>query len=109
MNEKLEEARRGRKIGKSLEACVAISGVRPEEGSESTEVLAELFIVSSVEFTGGNGAETITVTRAEEHDHGKCVRCWRYYPQSEFATDSAHPELCRRCTDAVLALSGPPR
>jgi isoleucyl-tRNA synthetase len=102
VNEKLEEARREKRIGKSLEARVEISGVRPEDIGETPESLEELFIVSSVAFTSQGDAEQITVTRAEEHGHKKCVRCWRFYPPETVGTDANHPEICPRCTEAVL-------
>jgi isoleucyl-tRNA synthetase len=31
----------------------------------------------------------------------KCARCWRVLP--EVGGDPGHPDLCRRCTDAVAA------
>jgi isoleucyl-tRNA synthetase len=100
VNEKLEEARRAKLIGKSLEARVEIAGLDSAALGESPEALEELFIVSSVVLREG-GAETITVTRAQDHDHGKCIRCWRYYPTAELGMQAAHPELCERCTEAV--------
>jgi isoleucyl-tRNA synthetase len=102
VNEKLEEARRAKAIGKSLEARVEIAGVRPEELGETPETLEELFIVSSVALRPEADAETITVTRAEDHGHRKCVRCWRYYPPEKIGTRTDHPELCERCTEAVV-------
>ena len=103
VNEKLEEARRDKRIGKSLEARVEIAGVRPEEIGETAETLEELFIVSSVVFSPGGDAETITVTRAEDHGFGKCVRCWRFYPAVQLGTNTDHSDLCPRCTQAVLS------
>ncbi len=101
VNEKLEEARRAKKIGKSLEAHVVLAGFDPATLNEPAETLAELFIVSQVQFQTGGDAETITVSRAEEHGDGKCIRCWRYYPPSELGTNPDHPELCARCSEAV--------
>jgi len=101
VNEKLEEARRAKAIGKSLEARVEIAGVRPEELGETPETLEELFIVSSVALRSEGDTETITVTRAEDHGHRKCVRCWRYYPPETIGQKPDHPELCERCTGAV--------
>jgi isoleucyl-tRNA synthetase len=101
VNENLEEARRAKKIGKSLEAHVIIAGIDPAAFGESAETLAELFIVSQVEFQTGGDAETIIVSRAEEHGHGKCIRCWRFYPAKELGTVPEHPELCTRCSEAV--------
>jgi isoleucyl-tRNA synthetase len=100
VNEKLEEARRDKRIGKSLEARVEISGIdlSPDAGAD----LEELFIVSSVAIQPGGNSETITVSRAEDHGLGKCIRCWRYYPPEQMGTQSEHPELCGRCTGVVL-------
>jgi isoleucyl-tRNA synthetase len=110
VNEKLEEARRTKTIGKSLEARVVITGIRSEivaaveTAGMSPGDLAELFIVSNLEFRPEGDTETITVTRATDHGDGKCVRCWRYYPPAELGRESEHPELCERCTEAVLLL-----
>jgi isoleucyl-tRNA synthetase len=109
VNEKLEEARRAKTIGKSLEARVEIRGISPEivqaaEKAKATlEDLAELFIISHLELHTEGDAETITVTRAEDHGHRKCVRCWRYYPPETIGKQTDHPELCERCTGAVVS------
>jgi isoleucyl-tRNA synthetase len=105
VNEKLEEARRDKKIGKSLEARVEISTRHPElvEGSVQPSVLEELFIVSKVVIKPTEGEETITVTRAEDHGMKKCVRCWKYY--DHVGSDPHHPELCDRCTKVVVDLN----
>jgi isoleucyl-tRNA synthetase len=104
VNQKLEEARRDKKIGKALEAHVVIAG-RPPLGtaaatSEGNADLEELFIVSKVVIKPTDGEETITVTRAEEHGMKKCVRCWKYW--DHVGSDTEHPELCERCTKVVL-------
>jgi len=109
VNEKLEEARRDKKIGKSLEAHVEITTSRPPLGTAAatteaanTEMAAleELFIVSKVVIKSAEGEETITVTRAEDHGMKKCVRCWKYY--DHVGSDPQHPELCDRCTKVVV-------
>jgi isoleucyl-tRNA synthetase len=107
VNEKLEEARREKKIGKSLEAHVHITTGHPElaEGSVPPSDLEELFIVSKVIITPTGGEETITVTRAEDHGMKKCVRCWKYW--DHVGSHAEHPELCDRCTKVVL--DGNPR
>ncbi|HUB68519.1 MAG TPA: isoleucine--tRNA ligase [Candidatus Methylacidiphilales bacterium] len=111
VNEKLEEARRDKKIGKSLEARVEIATRHPEltadrgsEGSVQPSVLEELFIVSKVIIKPTNGEEKITVTRAEDHGMKKCVRCWKYY--DHLGNDSRHSELCDRCTKVVVDWKG---
>jgi isoleucyl-tRNA synthetase len=98
VNAKLEEARRDKKIGKSLEAYVELSD---NEAPLFTGVdLEELFIVSKVVIKPTDGEETITVTRAEEHGMKKCVRCWKYW--DHIGSHAEHPELCDRCTKVVL-------
>ena len=100
VNEKLEEARREKKIGKNLEGHVELAAISPlVVGLVSPADLEELFIVSKVKVTAG--AEEVRVTRAEDHGMKKCVRCWRYY--DELGKDAAHPELCDRCTGVVRA------
>jgi isoleucyl-tRNA synthetase len=98
VNEKLEEARRDKKIGKSLEAYVELTG--KTEPQLTGVDLEELFIVSKVVLKPTDGEETITVTRAEEHGMKKCIRCWKYW--DHVGSDAAHPELCERCTQVVL-------
>jgi isoleucyl-tRNA synthetase len=100
VNEKLEEARRDKRIGKSLEARVEIASPTAELSDPS--LLEELFIVSSVSIGQAGDKETITVTRAEDHGFKKCVRCWRLYPPEQIGTNVDHPELCERCTNVAI-------
>ena len=110
VNEQLELARREKKIGKSLEACVEISTNKPilklEPGSGEKAIriadLEELFIISKVVIKPTEGEETITVTRAEDHGMKKCVRCWKYW--EHVGSHAEHPELCERCTKVVVNL-----
>jgi isoleucyl-tRNA synthetase len=102
VNEEIEKARREKRVGKSLEARVEITGRHPElvEGAFPSSVLEELFIVSKVIVKPTEGEESITVSRAEDHGMKKCIRCWKYW--DEVGSDPAHPELCERCTRVVL-------
>jgi isoleucyl-tRNA synthetase len=105
VNEKLEEARREKKIGKALEAYVEIATAQSTFGTVATTTsetvdLEELFIVSKVIIKPTEGEETITVTRAEDHGMKKCVRCWKY--RDHVGSHAEHPELCDRCTEVVL-------
>ncbi len=104
VNEALETARRDKKIGKSLEAHVEITGRHPElaEGSVQPSDLEELFIVSKVVIKPTEGEETITVTRAEDHGMKKCIRCWKYW--DHVGNHAEHPELCDRCTKVMADL-----
>ena len=101
VNEKLEEARRDKKIGKALEARVEIATPNTSL-TLAPAVLEELFIVSKVVIVPGKDEETITVTRAEDHGMKKCVRCWKFW--DHVGSHAEHPELCDRCTKVVLNL-----
>ena len=104
VNEKLEETRREKKIGKSLEAHVEITATAELilRQAQDDGLLEELFIVSKVVIKPTEGEETITVTRAEDHGMKKCVRCWKYW--DHVGSHAEHPELCDRCTKVVLDL-----
>jgi isoleucyl-tRNA synthetase len=113
VNEKLENARRDKVIGKSLEAQIEISkkafdlsftNGKPDiaVGSIESFMLEELFIVSKVVIKLTEGEETITVTRAEDHGMKKCVRCWKYWDHVGEIDKTNHPDLCDRCTKVVL-------
>ena len=105
---KPEEARREKRIGKSLEAFVEISWRHiPHHVLELFSVkqipmLQELFIVSKVVIKPTDGEETITVTRAEDHGMKKCIRCWKYY--DHVGSHAEHPDLCDRCTKVMVDL-----
>jgi isoleucyl-tRNA synthetase len=83
VTEAIEPLRRDKVIGSSLEAEVTVP-----ELLAPAEVLAELFIVSSVK---QGDAVTVAKTAFE-----KCGRCWRYLP--EVSEDGA---LCGRCEDVL--------
>jgi isoleucyl-tRNA synthetase len=87
----LEEARSEKKIGKSLEASVAITTKADYEFLKSIENdLAEIFIVSCVSVS--EGEDNITIAAAEGE---KCERCWTV--SKSVGTVSAHPTICARC------------
>ncbi|MDR1305703.1 MAG: isoleucine--tRNA ligase [Verrucomicrobiales bacterium] len=87
-NEQLEQARRQKTIGKSLEAALTVSG--GDFTAADRDLLADTLIVSAVELAAGDTL-TVSVRRAEGH---KCARCWKYHP----ALDG---DLCPRCAQAV--------
>jgi len=82
VTEAIEPLRRDKVIGSSLETEVTV----PSDADP--ELLAELFIVSSV--TRG---DVLSVTKTHKH---KCGRCWRLLP--EVTEDGS---LCARCEDVV--------
>ncbi len=105
---KLEEMRKQKTIGKSLEARVSIAarGTVLEALRSFEPDLKELFNVSQVSLQSmrdptASGATTIEIAPASGH---KCDRCWNYY-----ADDSPQhvrqfgpwPNVCGRCADAL--------
>jgi isoleucyl-tRNA synthetase len=96
VNEALEEQRKSKKIGKSLEARVEIRG----EGTDAMEaaLLEEVCLVSGVEAVGGGGPLEVTVFPAKGT---KCERCWRH--SETVGNSAAHPALCHRCDSVVTA------
>jgi isoleucyl-tRNA synthetase len=110
----LENARRDKTIGNSLEAAVNLyaQGELGEFLKRELAGLETIFIVSQV--TLNNQGETpvtavvpeslpelaIAVTKAEGD---KCERCWMYHPS--VGKDKTHPTLCPRCA-AVLDSRG---
>jgi isoleucyl-tRNA synthetase len=94
VNEALEEQRKLKKIGKSLEARVQIKG-----GGlvvEDASLLEEVCLVSRVEVVGGAGGIEVAVFPA---DGSKCDRCWKH--SETVGQKKEHPSLCGRCAEVV--------
>lgn len=94
---KLEEAKTAGIVSKPMEAKLKIT-VNPEMKkilSDAGDELESYFIVSQIELLDGD--ETSIV--AEKADGEKCTRCWLILPS--VGSDNDHPELCKRCADAV--------
>ena len=96
VNGALETARAEKKIGKSLEADVALTV--PAEDAFLAEmdsaVLADLLIVSQVEVTVG-GELAVSVSEAAGT---KCPRCWKH------STKADENGLCPRCAAVAAKL-----
>jgi isoleucyl-tRNA synthetase len=102
----LENARRDKKIGNSLDAKVDLyaDGEALEVLRRVEKDLPTLLIVSQVALHDGTeGGEktdrqdlTVKVSPAEGH---KCERCWRY--DETVGQDAEHPTLCHRCVEVV--------
>lgn len=94
----LEEARKGKKIGLSLDAQVRLS--LPEKEylflQAYEEELKSIFIVSSVTLQRGEKGVSVEVLRA---DGNKCERCWNY--DTSVGKDPEHPSACRRCVEVL--------
>jgi isoleucyl-tRNA synthetase len=98
----LEDARRGKLIGKSLEAKVILR-VGPSHGDrvflgELANFLPEIFIVSQVELADGDG-EALVAT-VEKANGNRCNRCWRYCKELEQVKEGG--SLCPRCRKVLL-------
>jgi isoleucyl-tRNA synthetase len=98
----LEEARKAREIGLSLDAQVRLTlpekmmdFIRPYEKD-----LKSIFIVSSVTLQEAKDAKEV---RAEILPAAgkKCERCWNY--DLSVGHHSEHPTLCGRCAEAINA------
>ena len=101
----LEEARAAKRIASSLEARVEVTApsavLAPlreyqAQGRVFPGNLANLFIVSDVTLTDGEGPLAVRVERARG---AKCERCWTY--SENVGKLPAHPSVCERCA-AIL-------
>ena len=116
VNAVLEAARAEKKIGKALEAHVALHAGDDAASAALVQVmglnLAELFIVSDCQVssaepdaasTVGKGTSfpglTVEVSEAKGE---KCARCWMHSPT--VGADADHPTLCARCAAVVRTL-----
>jgi len=99
VNDCLEQLRRDKKIGKSLEAVVSLPESLPLNLSD--EEWAEICIVSAVERSGQAGM--VSARPAAEAGWEKCPRCWSFHPADRLGQHVDHPECCPRCTEAMTA------
>ena len=96
VNGVLEAARAEKKIGKALEAKVALT-VTAEDAflaEMDAELLADLLIVSQVSVTVGSEIAASVENAAGE----KCPRCWKH------STAADAEGLCPRCAAVVAKL-----
>jgi len=105
----LETMRQNKTIGTSIEASVVIyaesESVRKmlTESPEDTRRFLQVSKVSVVDAVSAGMEKYDTVSiKAEKASGKKCVRCWNYF--DDLGSHNDHPELCDRCTKAVLAL-----
>ncbi|MCX7771139.1 MAG: isoleucine--tRNA ligase [Proteobacteria bacterium] len=102
----LEEARRNKIIGHSLDAYVIVylNEQLLETISQFFEELREIFIVSQIEIkTSGTGkfkGTVLPITIDIEKAKGeKCERCWVY--SITVGQDETHKTICKRCVDVI--------
>ncbi|MBY0314203.1 MAG: isoleucine--tRNA ligase [Bdellovibrionales bacterium] len=95
VSKQLEDMRRDKVIGSSLEAQVNLTSKDAELTilKKYFKNLPEFFIVSKV--TVNEGARTVICQKATGE---KCVRCWYY---DELGTNAAHPKVCPKCAEAL--------
>ena len=116
VNVVLEAARAEKKIGKALEAHVALHAGDDAASVALVQVmglnLAELFIVSDCQVSNGSPDTASTVGKGtnfpgltvevSEAKGAKCARCWMHSPT--VGADADHPTLCARCAAVVRTL-----
>ena len=91
VNAALETARADKKIGKSLEAAVALTC--PDPAALPDTDLADLFIVSQIEVKQGDTAVEVKAAQGV-----KCPRCWK------FSASADAEGLCPRCAKVMSKL-----
>ncbi|MBX3746342.1 MAG: isoleucine--tRNA ligase [Verrucomicrobiae bacterium] len=102
----LEQLRREKTIGKSLDAEVTLvgdpAGGLIEAASRNVAGLKEILNVSAVKIdAGGKAGQELSVT-ARRAGGVKCERCWHW--EGDIGNDARHPTLCGRCAGAVEAM-----
>lgn len=97
VSKELEELRRQRVIGSSLDARIELE--LPEQKSKVLDRfrphLREFFIVSQIEYKAGSGLSL----KASKADGEKCVRCWHYSTQT--GSSPQFPGVCEKCVEAL--------
>lgn len=93
----LEEKRKDKVIGSSLEAKITICAGNDNRGQilrHYEKYLPEFFIVSQVALKSGNFSVQVEKALGE-----KCVRCWNYNEQT--GQDARFPGTCPKCWKAL--------
>ena len=94
------ETERGKgTIKKSQEACIVLTA-RPDDvavlESYDADLFRELFIISDIEFKAADVDEMSALVTVS--DLPKCPRCWNH---RELGGNESHPDVCKRCGDAL--------
>ncbi len=104
----IEAARKDKMVGNALEAKVVIKcdGELKAFLESFGAALADLFIVSAVEFSEPAGQYVLNSDLIGGLSVGivkaggaKCARCWKY--SESVGANNAHPEICARCAAVV--------
>ncbi|KAK9813953.1 hypothetical protein WJX73_006457 [Symbiochloris irregularis] len=130
VNQVVEEARRNRLVGASLEARILLHFDKPHLAEalsawndlpNGIDPLRYAFIVSQVDIcstadeareadytatvnAAGHGTVTVGVARARGH---KCQRCWNF--SEAVGSTQDHPQLCERCVPVVQEMGMAPQ
>jgi isoleucyl-tRNA synthetase len=100
----LEEKRKAKIIGKSLDARLTITGstvTSVEIEKRHLEDLRELLNVSQLTtIPGGMPLGDYKTYSIEKADGQKCERCWHW--ETDLGKNTEHPTICGRCVEAVL-------
>ena len=96
----LENARRDKTIGHSLDAAIVL---HPDQEAYDIlnsvkDDLARLFIVSQVQLAAADDTEGLQV-EVNQAQGAKCSRCWIY--SDTVGQDAEYPELCERCASVL--------
>jgi len=105
----LEVERREKRLGASLQGCAIVHTTADHVANLEGVDLAEIAITSDAVLKEGTGPiEAFRLEGVEDvavevkmAEGGKCERCWQVL--DEVGADDSHPDLCRRCSDAVKA------
>jgi isoleucyl-tRNA synthetase len=97
----LEESRRNKVIGSSLEASVDLRANHDDYAflKAYEKDLPALFIVSQVTLTASDQAGGALTVMTVKSPYGKCERCWNY--REAVGKNEQHLGLCDRCLEAV--------
>lgn len=112
----LEEARKAKIIGKSLEALVvlALASEKREVVDRNLDTFVEILNISRLHLVeegtaspvsidgvevAFSGESTIAVKHLQDLGASKCNRCWHW--ETSVGDNTDHPELCHRCLEAI--------
>lgn len=105
VNEKLEQLRAAKDIGKSTEAALTLT-LPPNDPllpilEKHREGLEEIFIVSTVHLHSATNPDSSLVVEAAPAQGHRCPRCWRIVPK---LVSTPAGEVCPRCEEALQPL-----
>jgi len=95
----IEQARQEKLVGNTLEARVVLNSDSDVTEKITKEELEEFFILSDLTINQTK-EPSASVTKTP---YKKCARCWRHRPS--VGTSKAHPDLCDRCENVVVAMT----